>query len=148
MTGYDVAAHLSNQELAQQADAIVVATATQTGIFWANDGRNLYTLVTVDVRDTLKGDQSTTLTVAIPGGIDANRRFPIAMTYPGGPQLGVGEEAVLFLTHADDEVAGTYAIAGFAQGKFAIGAGDMVRVGEETVPLAAFTQEIRGYLQQ
>jgi hypothetical protein len=148
VAGYDVAAQLSNQDLAQQSDTIVVARAVQTGIFWTADGRNLYTLVTVDVLETLKGDPVTTLVVAIPGGMDANRAVPIAVTYPAGPQLGVGEEAVLFLTDGSDAVAGSHAIAGFARGKFSIGADQMVRVGEDAVSLAAFTQEIRGYLQQ
>lgn len=144
--GFDVGARLSTQDLARQSDAIVVARAMQTEVYWSANGRNLYTLVTVEVRETLKGESVSTLVVALPGGIDANRKVPIAVTYPGGPQLGVGEEVVLFLNSTDD-VAGSYAIAGFAQGKFSIGADQMVQVGEDTVSLAAFTQEIRGYLQ-
>jgi hypothetical protein len=146
MTGYD-AASLTNEELTQQSDRIVVARVVDTEIFWTADGRNLYTLVTVDVVESVKGDAITTLVVAIPGGIDANRKIPIAVTYPGGPQLGVGEQAVLFLNDGGDQVAGSYAIAGFSQGKFAIGPDATVEVGGESVSLAAFTQEIRGYLQ-
>ena len=61
-----------------------------------------------------------TLTVGVPGGVDANRKFPIAMTYPGAPRIAPDEEVFLFLVRADDEVAQSYAMTGFSQGKFSI----------------------------
>ena len=124
VTGFDVAAHLTNQDLATQSDLIVIGKAVESRIEWVNDGRNLYTLVTVSVEETLKGERGATATVAIPGGVDANRRIPIAMTYPGAPRIAPDEEVFLFLTHADDEIAGSYGITGFAQGKFSIVPGD------------------------
>jgi hypothetical protein len=168
VTGFDVAAHLTNQDLATQADLIVIGRAVASRNEWVNDGRNLYTLVTVAVEETLKGEQGAITLVAIPGGVDANRRIPIAMTYPGAPRIAPDEEVLRFLTHADDEIVGSYGITGFAQGKFSIVAGDqgtpmvgrnlsglrtagsekVVRGGDTLVPLAAFKQEISGYLQQ
>jgi hypothetical protein len=168
VTGFDVAAHLTNQDLTIQSDLIVIGKAVESRLEWVNDGRNLYTLVTVSVEETLKGAPGATATVAIPGGVDANRRIPIAMTFPGAPRIAPDEEVFLFLTHADDEVAGSYGITGFAQGKFSIVPGDQgmpavsrnlsglrtvssdraVRGGDTLVPLAAFKQEISGYLQQ
>jgi hypothetical protein len=160
MTAIDVGTLLSRRELAVQSAQIVVGTAVDRMTQWSADGRNLYTLVTVAVEQTLKGDASESVIVALPGGIDANRRIPIAMTYPGGPQIGHGEEAVLFLTPADDEVPGARAITGFSQGKFVIESGPppdpslrmqraerTVRVGDSSVPLSAFLDEIRSYIQ-
>jgi hypothetical protein len=81
--------------------------------------RNLVTLATIYVKEVLKGDNSSTVTVVLPGGVDANRKFPIAMTYPGAPRINPNEDVFLFLTR-DDEVGGGYAITGFSQGKFSI----------------------------
>lgn len=167
-TGFDVAAHLTNQDLATQSDLIVIGQAVATRTEWVHDGRSLYTLVTISVEETLKGEHGTTATVAIPGGIDSQRRIPVAVTFPGAPRIAPDEEVFLFLTRADDEVAGSYGVTGFAQGKFSIVTGDqgtpmvtrslgglrtvaadrMVRGGDTLVSLAAFKSEISGYLQQ
>jgi hypothetical protein len=81
--------------------------------------RDLVTFVTVSVTETLKGEPLSSVTVAIPGGIDANRRFPVAVTYPGAPSLGPDEEVLLFLVNGQD-VSGAFAVAGFSQGKFSV----------------------------
>jgi hypothetical protein len=159
LTGFDTA-NLTNRELTAQSDLIVIGQAVDTRVFWADAGRNLFTLVTIATSETLKGDASATVTIALPGGIDANRKIPIAMTFPGAPHIAPDEEVFLFLVHADDEAAGTYSVTGFAQGKFSIepgGAGNalralavekVVRVGEARVPLSTFREEIRSYVQQ
>src|SRR4029453_12747084 len=72
--GFDIGERLSNRDLALQSDLIVTGRAVDTRIFWANEGRSLFTLVSVAVDDTLKGDQSSTITVALPGGVDAARK--------------------------------------------------------------------------
>jgi hypothetical protein len=160
LTGFD-ATNLSNRDLTLQSDLIVIGQAVDTRVFWANAGRNLFTLVTIATSETLKGDASATITVALPGGVDANRKIPIAMTYPGAPRIAPEEEVFLFLSRADDEVTGAYAVTGFAQGKFSIetaGAGPgggfralaadkVVSVGGARVPLSTFKAEISGYLQ-
>jgi hypothetical protein len=103
--------------------------------------------------------------VALPGGIDSNRRVPVAMTYAGAPQMQVNEDVFLFLVR-DPEIASGLTVMGFSQGKFSI-------VGDETgapyvsrdltgltlqapagtrrgtatrVGLEAFKREIRSYL--
>lgn len=163
VTGFDIAAPLTNRELAEQSDVIAIGQATGTQPYWAD--RNLFTLVTFAVSETLKGDGGGTITVALPGGVDATRRIPIAMTYPGAPRISRDEEVFLFLTREVEEVPGSYAIAGFSQGKFSIIPADggasaglrslgaqspaarQVRVGDALVALSSFTEEIRGYLQ-
>ena len=163
VTGFDVAAQLTNRDLTEQSDVIAIGQATDTRPYWAD--RNLFTLVTIAVSETLKGDGSGTIIVALPGGVDANRRIPIVMTYPSAPFISPDEEVFLFLTWDEEEAPGSYAIAGFAQGKFSIVPADggaavglrtlgpqspadkQVRVGDALVPLSAFKEEIRGYLQ-
>jgi hypothetical protein len=87
------------------------------------------------------------------------------MSYPGAPSLTPGEDAILFLT-ATGEVAGSYNVAGFSQGKFSIVTDEdgeqMVsrnltktalksnngvrRGGSDLIPLANLKEQVRGYL--
>jgi hypothetical protein len=164
-TGFDVAAHLTNRDLSTQAELIVIGECLTTMTTWID--RNLYTLATISVSEVLKGEQSSAVTVALPGGVDANRKIPVAMTYPGAPHISAQEDVFLFLIPADDQVAGSYAVVGFAQGKFSIVPGDqavpmvarnlmglrlqgdnkLVPSTDLAVPLAAFKEEIKSYLQ-
>jgi hypothetical protein len=113
-----LAVALSLDDMVNQSDVIAIGNCVNTQSVWVDN--TLVTLATVAVNETLKGDESTTnLTVALPGGVDANRQFPIAMSYPGAPKMTPGEEVFLFLS-SSSEVAGSYTVAGFSQGKFSI----------------------------
>lgn len=112
-----LAIDLSIEEMATQADLIVIGQCVDTRSHWVD--RNLVTLATVSAREVIKGDGSSSVTVVLPGGVDANRKIPIAMTYPGAPRITPSEDVFLFLTQ-DDEFVGGYGIVGFAQGKFSI----------------------------
>jgi hypothetical protein len=99
--------------------------------------------------------------------VDANRAVPIAMTYPGAPQITPGENVFLFLTNSG-EVPGSYTVAGFSQGKFSIVtdedgeqmvARDLRKTSlksdngihrglNNTIPLSKLKDEVRGYLNQ
>jgi hypothetical protein len=107
---------LANEDLAREAELIVVGRVAGSQARWVEG--NLLTFATVTVAETLKGSAGETITVAVPGGIDSNRRFPVSVTYPGAPRLQALEEVVLFLV--GDEDASAYAIAGFSQGKFSV----------------------------
>jgi hypothetical protein len=108
---------MSLEQMTAGADVIAIGTCTETRSQWF--GRQLFTLATVSLKETLKGDTDETLTVALPGGVDANREFPIAMTFAGAPQMSAGDEAFLFLTR-DGDMENVFAVMGFAQGKFPI----------------------------
>src|SRR5690242_16311605 len=75
---------LTNQEMAQSA--AVIATGKCVGLRSAWQGRTLVTIATIAVSETLKGDAAATLTVTLPGGVDLQRKFPIASAYAGAPQ--------------------------------------------------------------
>ena len=159
------ARQLSNEVLTVEATAIVSGRCTSIHTTWS--GRVLMTMATIQVTDRLKGDVAETITVALPGGIDANRRFPVSMQYPGAPQIATGEEVFLFLAPNAD-IGGSLAVVGFSQGKFSIvndERGEKVvsrnlsavtlqspagtRRGTSTrVPLDQFRNEIRRYLGQ
>jgi len=109
---------LSLEDMVQQSDVIAIGSCLETQSVWVDN--TLVTLAKVAVNETLKGNEGTTdLTVALPGGVDANRKFPVAMSYPGAPKMTPGEDVFLFLTNSG-EVSGSYTVAGFSQGKFSI----------------------------
>lgn len=108
---------LSNQAMTDAA--LVVATGRVSAVRSAWEGRTLVTLATVELGDVLKGDVTGSITVVLPGGIDANRRFPVAMTYAGAPQMMVDEEVFLFLDREEGITSGLI-VVGFSQGKFSI----------------------------
>lgn len=160
-----IARRLSNRSLAEDAQVIVVGRCTQVRTAW--EAGTLVTLASVDVSETLKGGPLTSVTVALPGGIDANREIPVAMTFAGAPQIRSGEEVFLFLG-TEEGIESGYIVVGFAQGKFSIvddprrgklvsrdltelhlQAGSGVARGTQTLTsLADFKAEVTAYLQQ
>jgi hypothetical protein len=158
---------LANEELTNDASLIVMGRVVESKSQWLD--RNLITLATVEVSSALKGEPGQRITVALPGGIDSHRKFPVAMTYAGAPTLADNENVLLFLVRGEDlEPVDAYAIEGFAQGKFSIledaegvkrVSRDLTRVdvqdengvtrGTRTLqPLSEFLDEIRGHLQR
>jgi hypothetical protein len=148
---------LTNQDLTEKAQLIVVGRALETKSAWV--GRRLVTLATISVGEVLKGDRHATVTVVLPGGVDATRKFPLAMMVPGAPQLHAQEEVFLFLTRANQHATGdaeSYTVVGLSQGKLSIitdasgnkmVAPHQVRAGTTgIVSLAQFKQEISGLL--
>ena len=107
---------MSHEEMARVADLVVVGHCTDAHSEWM--GRSLVTLVTVQVTDTWKGDAGKSVTVVVPGGIDANRKFPIGQTWPDAPRLTPGQDALLFLNRRPD-VDG-FTVTGYSQGAFAV----------------------------
>jgi hypothetical protein len=159
-----LAVALSLEDMVNQSDVIAIGSCTDAKSVWVD--QTLVTLATVSVTESLKGNE-TTLTVALPGGVDANRKIPIAMTYPGAPRITPGENVFLFLSSAS-EVAGSYTVTGFAQGKFsivtdengeqmvtrdltkmALKSDNGVHRGQSNMtPLSSLKGHVRGYLKQ
>ena len=160
-----LAVALSLEDMVNQSDVIAIGNVLDTRSIWID--RNLVTLATVAVSESLKGAPGETLTVVLPGGVDTNRKIPVAMTYPGAPKLTPGENAFLFL-NSDSEVGGGYNIAGFAQGKFSIvndedgepvvsrdlrqmslQGNNGVRRGQSNMtPLKSMKDQVKGYLKR
>lgn len=104
-------------DLIEEASIIVTGQCTHLQSQWID--RNLVTIATIYVSEVLKGQAGPVVTVVLPGGIDANRRVPVAMTVSGAPQISVQEEVLLFLM-PEARVANGFAIAGFSQGKYTL----------------------------
>lgn len=158
-----LAVALSVEDMVNQSDVIAIGNCVEIKSVWVD--RSLVTLATVNVAENLKGDGGATVVVELPGGVDANRKIPVAMTYPGAPTMQPGENVFVFL-NATGQVAGSYNVAGFSQGKFSIvtdedgeqvvsrdlrqtslqGTNGMRRGAASNVPLEHFKNEVRGYL--
>jgi hypothetical protein len=160
-----LAVALSLEDMVNQSDLIMIGSCVDIKSVWVD--RALVTLATVSVGETLKGNESGNVTVVLPGGVDANRKVPIAMTYPGAPRLTPGENVFLFLTSDTDYGTG-YNVAGFSQGKFSIVTDENgeplvsrdltkvslkgnkgVRRGESNAtPLSSFKAQVKAYLNK
>ena len=158
-----LAVALSLDEMTDQSDVIAIGNCLEIKSVWV-DG-TLVTLATVAVSETIKGTASGSLTVVLPGGVDANRKHPISVSYPGAPRLTPGEDAFLFLTTDTDSGLG-YNVSGFAQGKFSIvndedgqpvvsrdltrmslqGNNGVRRGGANVIPLATFKDQVKSRL--
>ena len=156
---------LSLEEMVDQSDVIAIGNCVEARSAWV-DG-TLVTLATVSVSETLKGAEAGNVTVVLPGGVDANRQVPVAVSYPGAPRLTPGEDTFLFL-NADLESGMGYTVAGFAQGKFSIvndedgepvvsrdltrmalqGNNGVRRGGANAVPLASFKDRVKARLNR
>lgn len=104
-------------DLINEAAVIVTGRCTSLHSQWLD--RDLVTVATISVSEVLKGNAGSEVTVVLPGGIDSNRRIPIAMSYPAAPEIYQQENVLLFLV-PEDRVASGYAIAGWSQGKFSL----------------------------
>lgn len=107
----------STNDMIQEAQLILTGRCTHVESRWV--GRNLVTLATIAVSETLKGQAGSEVTVVIPGGVDSKRPIPVAVTFPAAPTIQLQENVLLFLT-PENQVAGGYAIVGFSQGKFTV----------------------------
>lgn len=159
-----LAVALSVEDMVNQSDVIAIGNCVETKSVWVD--RSLVTLVTVSVSESLKGEATQNIVVELPGGVDANRKIPIAMTYPGAPRMSPGEDVFLFL-NASGQVAGSYNIAGFSQGKFSIvtnedgelmvardltktslqGNNGIRRGQSNLIPLSHLKDQVKGYMK-
>jgi hypothetical protein len=159
-----LAMRLTTRQMTEQADVIAIGECVEARSQWL--GRDLVTLATVSLREVMKGEERSTVTVVLPGGIDATRRIKVASTWVGAPTIRPREEVLLFLTRGK-AVPGAYVVMGFSQGKLSIVpdrrgkyvsqdlgqmrlvAGEkVVRGSRTTATLSEFKREIKGYLQQ
>ena len=160
-----LAVALSLEDMVDQSALIAIGNCVETKSVWVD--RTLVTLATVSVSETLKGGEAGNVTVVLPGGVDANRKFPVAMSYPGAPRLTPGEDVFLFL-NADTDTGLGYNVAGFAQGKFSIvndengepvvsrdltnlglqGNNGVRRGGASAIPLGSFKDRVKARLNQ
>jgi len=108
----------SMAELVADADTIVIGHVRGAESVWI--GRSLYTRYRVDVQETLLGAPTHEVTVIVEGGVDMNRKHPIAMSVPDAPVLRRDEHLALLLRRGGVLGDAAYSIVGFNQGRISL----------------------------
>ncbi len=104
---------LDTRTMAQTSSDIVIGRVTGTQARWNDARTKIVTDVQVEVAESLKGGEATTLTLTQMGGEVDGARY----TVPGCPAFRSGEEVLLFVWR---DTQGRAQVNGLAQGKFEI----------------------------
>jgi hypothetical protein len=115
-------ARLSLDQLAAGSDAVARVRFVRAESRWENG--SIWTITTLDVVETLKGQLPGQIEVRLPGGRVGHLTSAVA----GTPRFHPGNEAVVFLQRSH---AGGFTVAGWVEGSFRISRDP--RTGIETV---------------
>ena len=124
---------LTIEQLAARANSILVGEVTNIACYQEGKG-NIYTLVTLAVEQTIKGEAEGEVVIRVPGGEVGG----IVMMVTDTPSFRLGEGAVVFL----DNDEGTFTVVGGFQGKFPVDENNMV--GDKS--LTEFIDQIKAVL--
>ena len=125
---------MSVEDLATQADTIVLGTVTRQESAWDTQHTAIYTDVTVVVERALAGRPGDIVTLRIAGGIVGG----MGMRTSNDPVFRDGERVIVFL----DTTAVPSSVVGMQQGKCTI-KDDLVTRAGETVSLKEFMATVR-----
>lgn len=97
---------VSDEYLVDNSELIIRCKAVSKEISWVNYDRIIFTLVGIEVFETIKGPpmEGMELKVAILGGVDLVR--DIGMKVSDQPEIKIGEEMILYLCRATGTVDG------------------------------------------
>jgi hypothetical protein len=124
----------SLQQLSQGAETIVLGTVTNQVSGWNTSHTAIYTDVTVNVEEVIKGVAGPEVTFRIAGG----EVGPIGMRTSTDPTFHIAERVIVFL-----RTAGTTAqLFGLQQGKFTVNDGTVTQEGQ-VVPVPNFRAAIQ-----
>lgn len=121
---------LTLDELTAEADSIIVGEVTDITSYQEGEG-NIYTLVTLSVEHTIKGESEGEVAIKLPGGeVDG-----IGLWVADAPIFQLGERTIVFL----EEVDSAFEVCGWHQGKFTV---QDDRIVETNQSLTSFMADI------
>jgi len=120
--GATTLARLSLDQLAAGSDAVARVRCAGAQSRWENG--SIWTLATVEVVETMKGQLPSEIAIRLPGG----RVGHLTASVDGTPKFHPGDDAVVFLQRMR---AGGFTVAGWVQGTFRISRD--ARTGGETL---------------
>ncbi len=135
--GHATMLKMSVEDLARQADTIVVGTVTQQQSAWDAQHTAIHTDVTVAVERMLAGTPVDTVTLRVAGGVVGR----MGMRTSNDAVFRDGERVIVFL----DTTTVPNSVVGMQQGKFTIEA-DLVTRADETVSLEKFIATVHSAL--
>ena len=115
-------ARLSLDQLSAGSDAVARVRCAGAESRWENG--SIWTVATLEVVETMKGNLPREIAVRLPGG----RVGHLISTVEGTPKFNPGDDAVVFLERSP---AGGFTVAGWVEGTFRISRDP--RTGSETV---------------
>lgn len=115
-------ARLSLDQLAAGSDAVARVRCAGAESRWENG--SIWTVATLEVVETMKGNLPREIAVRLPGG----RVGHLISAVEGTPKFNPGDDAVVFLERSP---AGGFTVAGWVEGTFRISRDP--RTGSETV---------------
>lgn len=117
---------LTIEKLVHDSGIIITGNVTKIESEWDNSKKNIWTYVTIDCDQYLKGNnnQNDKLIVKIPGGIVGN----IGQDVSGTPKFSMNEYVFCFL---GKDINGGYYVNGWNQGKFTFNNGKWIRNNSE-----------------
>ena len=125
---------LSLEQLATEANIIVLGTITSQTSAWDAQHTAIYTDVTVAVEEVIKGSPGRKVTFRIAGGIVGE----IGMRTSNDPVFQDGERMIVFLNTQSVPTR----VVGLHQGKYTVRDG-VVRRNGQTITVADFIKAIR-----
>ena len=135
--GHAAMLKMSVEDLARQADTIVVGTVTQQQSAWDAQHTAIHTDVTVAVERMLAGTPGDIVTLRVAGGIVEG----MGMRTSNDPTFQDGEQVIVFL----DTTTNPSSVVGMQQGKFTI-KDNLVTLADETVSLEECIATVRSAL--
>jgi hypothetical protein len=102
---------LSLEQLAAGSDAVARVNVSSAETRWENG--TIWTVTTVKVVETMKGNLPGEISVRLPGG----RVGHLTATVEGAPRFHPGDDAIVFLKISS---AGGFTVAGWVEGTFRI----------------------------
>jgi hypothetical protein len=141
---------LGLEDLVKKARTIVVGKVTGSRTYWSADRKFILTDFTIDIGESLKGQNARRIAVTTVGGKIGDLELHVS----GMPSFQQGEDAVLFI-----EQSGAYqTVVGLGQGKFTVHNGEVAnavgglafpdgRPGNAVkMPLQTFKDQIRSLI--
>jgi hypothetical protein len=115
---------LTLPDLVKQSQAIVIGKVSGVSSAWVEDRRQIFTTITLNVSENLKGSSGHIVTFTQIGGVVGDTRVSVA----GAPIFTPGSEVLLFLS---GDPSGYFPTVGMGQGKFDVTTDE--RSGEKIV---------------
>ena len=131
---------LSLDDMVHKAHVIVHGRVLSSSTHWSSDHRLILTTTTIQVQETLKGQQARMIEVITIGG----KVGDLTLVVPGMPSFEAGEDGVFFV----ENVGAFKTILGLGQGKFSVRNGEVSNAATAVkIRLEDFNQEIRNRLK-
>jgi len=106
------------EEMTERSQAIVHGVVRGARSYWSPDRKLILTSTTLEVAESLKGQNARTIEVTTVGGQVGDAVLHVS----GMPAFTAGENAIVFIERS----AGYLTVVGLGQGKFSIAAGDAI----------------------